>query len=274
MLKSSKYLLAVGDSFTDADFQSTFYPDYDCSYAKWPEVLAQKMNISKVVNLGRSGASNEYIFDTAIDHLLENLDKIEMVAIGTTEIWRFTPYNRWFINPVSIILQQWPPHEPKSPLYESIDPYVKFIMSHLVGEKHGEHTIRIFLRDYVNQVLRMQRLCKKLNIRLVISNILGPFSWATIDTVAREIFNTTLPYDRERAAEQILSVEGFYDVDPASFCGWPCFPQLGGKPPTCIHNSEWNHEEMTIGPKDGHPNALGHIHIADKIYEHIQKNNL
>jgi hypothetical protein len=31
---------------------------------------------------------------------------------------------------------------------------------------------------------------------------------------------------------------------------------------------------MEIGPKDGHPNKLGHIYIADKLYEHITKNNL
>ena len=275
-MSRAKYMLACGDSFTDADFKSTFYPDTDCSYAKWPAVLAQKLNISKVVNLGRCGVSNAYIFDAAVDHILENSDKIEIVAIGTTEAWRFTPYHRYFINPVSTLNSNngWP-KETKLPEYHSkIFPFVELVMSDLISEEHGEHMIRILLKDYIRQVLRIQRLCKKLNIRLVISNILGPFNWGAVNRLARNHFDTTLPYDRERAAEQILSVEGFYDVDPASFCGWPCFTQLGGKPPTCMHNSGWNNEQMTIGPQDGHPNALGHIHIADKIYEHIQKNNL
>jgi len=275
MLKSSKYMLACGDSFTDPDFQSIFYPDYDCSYAKWPELLANKMNISKVVNLGRSGASNNYIFDTAVDHILENFDKIEIVAIGTTEAWRFTAYNRYFINMISSLQKDRFPHLDHALEYQNaIIPFVECIVSRLISEKHGEHTIRILLGEYVKQVLRIQRLCKKLNIRFVITNLLGPFTWASVNRIAREHFNTTLPYDSNRAAEQILSIEGFYDVDAASFCGWPGFLQLGGKCPTDANVSGFQREAMTVGPKDGHPNALGHIHIADKLYEHITKNNL
>ncbi len=275
MSKSSKYMLACGDSFTDPDFQSIFYPDYDCSYAKWPDLLAQKINISKVVNLGRCGVGNSYIFDMAIDHILENSDKIEIVAIGTTEAWRFTPFNRYLINPVSnLTSNHFPDHTPLPEHQKAIYPFVDNFARDLVSEKHGEHMIRILLGEYVKQVLRIQRLCKMLNIRLIITNLLGPFTWASINRIAREYLNTTLPYDRNRAAEQILSVEGFYDVDPVSFCGWPCFAQLGGKSPTDINLSGFQQESMTVGPKDGHPNALGHIHIADKLYEHITKNNL
>jgi len=271
---SKKYMLACGDSFTDPDFKSTLYPDHDCSYAKWPELLAQKMNISKVVNLGKSGASNNYIFDHAIDHILENSDKIEIVAIGTTEAWRFTPYDRYFINPVSNMRNNNDRSESIPEYHTAIYPFMEYLMANLVSKEHGEYMIRVMLRNYVRQVLRTQRLCKKLNIRLIISNLLGPFSWPPINAIAREHFDTTLTYDRNRAAEQILSAEGFYDVDPASFCGWPCFPQLGGKSPTDVVTGEFQQEAMTVGPKDGHPNKLGHIYIADKLYEHITKNNL
>lgn len=269
-------MLACGDSFTDADFKSTFYPDYDCSYAKWPDLLAQKMNISKVVNLGKCGASNNYIFDHAIDHILENSDKIEIVAIATTEAWRFTPFDRYFINPVSSMRKNrdWPEEMDAPEYHTAMHPFVEHLMADLISKEHGEYMIRIMLRNYVRQVLRVQRLCKKLNIRLLLSNLLGPFSWAPINTIARENFDTTLPYDRNRAAEQILSAEGFYDVDPSSFCGWPCFPQLGGKTPTDVITGEFQQEAMTVGPNDGHPNKLGHIYIADKLYEHITKNNL
>jgi len=273
MLKSSKYLLAVGDSFTDSNYKSKQYPDYDCSYDKWPDVLAQKMNISKVVNLGRSGTSNLYIFDTAIDHILKNSDKIEMVAIGTTEAWRFSPFNRWDINPLQIIQ---PSHlelpEYMQQSYKSIFAWVKFIWSNLISEKHGEETIRIFLRDYVRQVLRVQRLCKKLNIRLIITSLLGPINWWTINIIAKKYFDTTLPYDHKRVAAQMLLVEGAYDVDPTSFCGWPCFWEIGGW--CCNTDPEWDKLKMEIGPDDGHPNAAGHIYIANKLYQHIQKNKL
>ena len=57
------YLLASGCSWTDARYKSMILPNYDCSFAKWPELLGKKLNIPKVINVGESGASNDFIFN-------------------------------------------------------------------------------------------------------------------------------------------------------------------------------------------------------------------
>lgn len=261
-------MLACGDSFTDPEFKPQAYPDYDTNYPVWPDLLAKKMGIKKVVNLARCGVDNNYIFNAAIDHILENPDKIEIVVVGTTEAWRFNVYERDFLNPVSQMVKTatFPDH------YNSIQPYIEHTCEWAASPEHGEWFVRVVLQDFVRQVLRLQRLCDKLGIRLIMSNILGPYSWASLERVQR-LKGETLPYSRERVAELITCVKGFYDVDPKRFCGWPCFPQTGGFAPTDTNNG-YVIETMTVGPKDGHPNKLGHEHIAEKMYEHIQKNNI
>jgi hypothetical protein len=267
-MMSKKYMLACGDSFTDPNFESLSYPDYDTSYPKWPDLLAKKMKIKKVVNLGRCGVDNNYVFNTAIDHLLANPDKVEIVVVGTTEAWRFNVYNRHFINPIS----QTTKNIETAEHYQAIQPYVDHIIEWARSPKQGEWFVRVVLKNFIDNILRLQRLCDQLGIRLVMSNILGPYSWAGMEK-AQQLKDETLPYSRERVAELIMHVEGFYDVDPKRFCGWPCFPQIGGFAPTDL-NIGFVNETMTVGPNDGHPNKIGHEYIAEKMHEHIQKNNI
>ncbi len=69
-----KILLVSGCSFTTPNFASTYHPEEDYSRVKkWPQVLAEKLNMD-CVNLGQSGAGNEYISNTIIDQI-ETMDK-------------------------------------------------------------------------------------------------------------------------------------------------------------------------------------------------------
>ena len=52
-----KILLVSGCSNTDKDFYSELHPDMDCSWPKWPELLAKKLDMD-CVNLAKSGAGN------------------------------------------------------------------------------------------------------------------------------------------------------------------------------------------------------------------------
>ena len=40
-------LVAVGDSWTDENFKSSVYKDVDCSWPKWPEHLAEYLDIKQ-----------------------------------------------------------------------------------------------------------------------------------------------------------------------------------------------------------------------------------
>ena len=43
-----KVLIASGCSFTNENFRSDFHHDMDCSWPKWPELLAEKINQEKL----------------------------------------------------------------------------------------------------------------------------------------------------------------------------------------------------------------------------------
>lgn len=76
------------------------------------------------------------------------------------------------------------------------------------------------------------------------------------------------------AAKLWMESKGFDDVNQKAIVGWPVLPELGG---SLVFGNDYDpgsgfdRNSMTIGPLDGHPNALGHQHIAEKFYEHYKK---
>ena len=65
-----KVLIAGGDSFTDNHYKSDYHPELDCSWPKWPEIIAEKLDMD-CINLGRSGFGNEYIYSSVLEEILK-----------------------------------------------------------------------------------------------------------------------------------------------------------------------------------------------------------
>ena len=65
-----KYLIASGCSWGDPNFISLEHPDMDCDWSKWPELLADKLDM-QVINLCKSGQGQEYIYSSLIEKVLE-----------------------------------------------------------------------------------------------------------------------------------------------------------------------------------------------------------
>ena len=61
-----KILLASGCSMTDSNYVSETNPEIDCSWPKWPELIAKKLDM-ECINLGRNGAGNEYIYSSLLE---------------------------------------------------------------------------------------------------------------------------------------------------------------------------------------------------------------
>ena len=88
-------LWTFGDSFTFghgcrpdgplSEYYHTFKSDI--SDVIWPEILSKKLDY-KLVNLGKCGASNDYIFDTIIDNYF-NIQKNDIVIVNKTFSQRF-----------------------------------------------------------------------------------------------------------------------------------------------------------------------------------------
>lgn len=63
-----KKLIVSGCSWGDPNFMSMFHPGMDCSWPKWPEILAKKLNMQPI-NLCKSGAGQEYIYSSISDYI-------------------------------------------------------------------------------------------------------------------------------------------------------------------------------------------------------------
>ena len=71
MSKSSKKLLITGGcSYTDENFKQYI----DNAVTLWPRIVAKELDVD-LINLGKAGASNEYITNSVIDTVMDNQDK-------------------------------------------------------------------------------------------------------------------------------------------------------------------------------------------------------
>lgn len=273
-------MLAVGCSFTDPNFSTLFEPDYDCSFPKWPELLANKLNVD-VVNLGHSGASNEWIINTAIDHILDN--KPWLVTIGLTEAWRYSVYSKYWINPIVGGRHAIEYHDPHSedfcPFLKSYFDVSKTLLKDLLFEEghhlSGGHIRRNMFFHYFENIIRLQKICKRLDVKLIITPLLWPLAAHPPTTIANQLGRD---YDYKeleaRIAGDFLNTSNFDDVDSKTCLGWPWLEELGGTFPTHFTSGWRMHgpNSLTISEEDGHPNALGHQLIAEKFYEFYVKN--
>ena len=87
MSKQYKILLVSGCSWTNKNFKSLFHPELDTTWPKWPELLAEKLNM-KCVNLAMSGAGQEYIYSSILD-TIQSYDTKEIGLI--IPAWSLSP---------------------------------------------------------------------------------------------------------------------------------------------------------------------------------------
>ena len=93
----TKYLIVSGCSFTTSHYRSSFHPEVHALWPKWPELLADKLDL-KLINLGASGAGNEYILSSLVDEINKrNVNDIEMVIAAWSRCDRrdYSINGRW-----------------------------------------------------------------------------------------------------------------------------------------------------------------------------------
>ena len=93
MKRNKKILLAGGCSLTEHTLVSWFAPHLSTDFPRWPEVLAEKLDM-ECVNLGRAGCTNQLISTSIYEYLMENPKKeIGLVCCLWTEYTRTSIYN-------------------------------------------------------------------------------------------------------------------------------------------------------------------------------------
>ena len=246
-----KYLIVSGDSFVDRKFRSAAHPEMDVSWPMWPELLAEKLDM-RLINLGKSGQGNEYIYSALQDTIEEFKDKNEigMVVVGWSQCFRMDYQD---------VGGEW--------CTERINPY-----SDVFG----------WVKKSLRICKSLEYMCEHYNIPYVQTQMIPMYiDWlrglAPTDQEVmfggKDIWDdrTEYPGDWKVDIIEIQKLLLKYDnrINHNNFIGWPISRAIGGYP-LSIQELGVVGSPYIISDYDGHPNALGHKKLTEVIYSFIQ----
>jgi len=235
-----KILLVSGCSYADKNFKSTFYPNLDTSWDKWPEILAKKLNMD-CVNLGYCGSGNDYVYSSLIDYIVQNNNNLELVISGWTKAARRS--------------------------YTKVDYFGNEVNFNLRLDTHGD--MDYFIKRSLRYYYSFQQVCKSLNIPFKQVHILNPTRAAIWDEKRKNGYEYTTKKEalaiEAQAIKMFISNSYFDKIDEKHFIGWPVEPKLGG----FSMEDKLDKDKHFISEQDTHPNAEGHKLIAETIYENL-----
>ena len=240
-----KLLLASGCSNTDKDWYSELHPELDTSWRKWPELLAEKLDMD-CVNLGKSGAGNEYIYRSFLNYITKNdTSNIGLVIPAWTQCNR-KDYQRGNLG-------RW--------TNTRIDPHADVFS---------------WMRRSLDCYLSFQILCEKYNLPYMQVQLLSPYMYFLDGLKPRELdpsflkgFRHTYPGDKEKDNKKIIKIIEDYEdrINIKKFMGWPISKELGG---FFIRQLVISSEQGTkVSEIDSHPNKKGQEKITEFIYDRL-----
>lgn len=274
MLKSSKELYTCGCSFTAKDWVITDVNRMDGyetgPHPMWPELLAKRLKL-KPVNKACPGMGNDYILATSMKYILDNHEKIELVAIQWSQITRmwifdipgygyFNPsiwldeedrkYDRWgedFLGFPYIFGDPW----------KASEKVMKYVL------RYPDTAMWMFNR-WLRELYTLQQLCEKLNVKYIFAHGFDPCQLEKWHLVNPEL-------KWEKVLERLVAHEDFHKIKKDKFIGWPVIPELGGTTLTDGHPDFDPWPKNRMNPIDSHPSANGQHILADQYYQKYQE---
>jgi len=253
-----KILLVSGDSFSDKNFSTMIHPELDTSWPKWPELLADKLNM-ECVNIAKSGAGNDYIYEALVDTLQNiNKEKIGLVIAAWSQCQRRSYQQSknlyWRTSRVDVkgdvfywtkkTMRYWYSFQVLCERYNL--PYKQFQMVSL-------------FQGWLNGLFQ--------NDHEVYRNKLNPDP----NFIERHIY----PGNKEKDAKILTNMVFNYEdhINTKNFIGWPIFPRFGGFQVEHRVLTNANHEpleDMVISKHDAHPTAKGQKALAEFIHDRLE----
>tara|TARA_B100000900_G_scaffold225425_1_gene191340 strand:- start:776 stop:1579 length:804 start_codon:yes stop_codon:yes gene_type:complete len=264
-----KKLIVSGCSFTDKDFTSLSAPDYDCSFPKWPELLAEKLDMD-CINLGANGSGNTYIYSTLLEQITRTpKDEIGLVLAAWSQVNR----------------QDYQVYTFKKPNFSHQDMFHNNMVwkNKRIGR---EGDIFFWLKETLRNYISFQNLCKYYNLPYKQFQMIHPFGGyvnglrktdfeivQNLDNpnfVKKYKYNKTTDNDIAIIFNLLIEYEKF--IDEKNFIGWPPTNSLGGhtiEAKTLFDEKGENLKDLIISEYDFHPNEKGHKKIAEFIYDRL-----
>tara|TARA_B100001173_G_C15991073_1_gene549025 strand:+ start:532 stop:1281 length:750 start_codon:yes stop_codon:yes gene_type:complete len=240
MFKSSrKKLIAIGCSFTERDIHK---PNREFYFPMWPQHLADMLDMD-CVNLGNSGAGNDYILAKTVDATLKEKN-IGLVVLMWSE-WRrvsfqcHKDFNRW-----TNITD-----------HGAAEEYIES-KKYILEKQNNFHATRTTMRTFIHA-------------EKILSDIPYMFIQGTRNVFYRKRWY--MNHDRSSYISEILKSPYLDYIEnniSDKFIGWPAMIELGGY---CISDildkKDPSRSKFRISKTDHHPNAAGHKFMADFLYD-------
>ena len=259
-----KTLLAVGCSLTNNNFTSKPHPEMDCSWPKWPEVVGKKLGYN-VVNLGKSGNSNDAIFKSAQDYIIDH--KVDMICALWTQGHRLNIHDMSNVN-WHFSFRDKEAVDLGDRLQKDVFNIHEF--SRLLRYKHTA-----LANEYLRYIYMLDQL-GKYNNNIPVYHIQGLRGYYPYGSSTRAKANTM----RKEYATAFLDSPYFSILDKqTNIYGWPLLQELEGSiyidDPKALASHTWKEMEALtlkykISDEDSHPNARGQKIIANNFMQIIK----
>ena len=224
----TKKLIVAGCSFTKNKFQSLVF---------WPEIVAEKLGM-ELINLGRSGASNQYIHDVTVDKVYETKN------IGLV-ISAWTGFNRRIA--VEAGIQYIDPTLTGHAGPEVLTPDVSLTLTDAGNISSDCYYPRYMIEKGIRNMLTMKKFCSHLpHLQFSSLFICSPLLEKGVCDIA-------------------VNYKPFTHLDKPTTIGWPFSKLIGGYN---IHDLMT--EKGVIDKSElnrGHPNQEGHEIISNIIVD-------
>ena len=277
LFSKRKKLIIGGCSFTANYARQNKLPEFPL----WGEILAEKLDMD-LINLGKCGYGNQAIYTTLIEKTLDQKN-IGLVVALWSEFQRVSFYgnhgedkNYWecFLPERVVLDANW--HDwfyqqrnrgraaalggnafKKNPKKESISYKISIVLQ-------AHRTISHAVIESVNYFYSFQSICENLNVPYLQAQgcnpITAPGRHRSPHKNIQYVFSDTIisrPHDMTK-----------------NFIGWPIAKNIGGFSMSDILNKyDPERINLRISPEDTHPNAEGHMLIAEMFYDEYEKNN-
>tara|TARA_B100000085_G_scaffold60423_1_gene53199 strand:- start:1005 stop:1745 length:741 start_codon:yes stop_codon:yes gene_type:complete len=237
-----KILLVSGCSWGDKNFQSLYHQDMDCSWPKWCDLLAEKLDM-QLVNLCKMGAGNEYIYSSLFDYITTNDTKnIGLVLAAWSQCQRrdFAKDDKWTNYRI-----------------DTTGDVLYWIKKSLRYMKSFELLCENYNLNYKH--FQMIQLYKD------IMSGLRPGEWEILKGTYDKKHRHQVVENKEETYQKIIKIlMNFEPLTDKNFIGWPIDEKIGG---FSFNNflEEWD----KISDIDRHPNEKGQIKIMELLYDRL-----
>jgi hypothetical protein len=275
-----KYLIVSGDSCTEPYFYSAVHPDLDFDYPKWPDFVGEHLGM-QVINLGRGGSGNEFIYSSLQDILLEIPKKeIGLLIAG----WSQSHREDWEVGR----REHYPNKDYATSPWKS---------KRVASNGNLVHFVRKSLRTYI----AFQNLCENNNLPYyhfqmgdLFERVLFGLKPTENETLKGVDYTINYPEEMFNGdVNKILKLLRKYQPYMKNFIGYPGISEEAQLRLKAENNIPWPFENypfgytmhskvlgsskeaqikkgLIISEKDDHPNEKGHKAIANFIIQNLK----